>query len=88
MWLTPHTGRRHQLRLHMAHVGHPIVGDYTYAADKLAYRMFLHAASLELPLAELRAPEQGPLRMESPAASNPNPNPRLGPQLTRTLTLG
>ena len=44
MWLTPHTGRRHQLRLHMQHVGHPIVGDYTYAADKLAYRMFLHAA--------------------------------------------
>ena len=44
LWLTPHTGPRHQLRLHMAHVGHPIVGDYTYAADKLAYRMFVHAA--------------------------------------------
>lgn len=50
----------------MEHLGHPIVGDYTYAADKLSYRMFLHAASLELPLAELRSPEEGPLRMESP----------------------
>ena len=47
----------------MAHIGHPIVGDYTYASDKLTYRMFLHAASLTLPLAELRA---APLRMESP----------------------
>ena len=28
--------------------------------------MFLHAASLELPLAELRAPDAGPLLMESP----------------------
>ena len=33
----------------MSHVGHPIVGDFTYARDPLAYRMFLHAAALELP---------------------------------------
>ncbi|KAL1507862.1 hypothetical protein AB1Y20_007470 [Prymnesium parvum] len=50
VWLMPSTGRRHQLRLHMAHIGHPIVGDFTYANDMLAYRMFLHAAILELPL--------------------------------------
>lgn len=50
LWLTPHTGRRHQLRLHMAHIGFPIVGDFTYAADRLPYRMFLHAAALELPV--------------------------------------
>ncbi|KAL7539038.1 hypothetical protein ACHAXR_011767 [Thalassiosira sp. AJA248-18] len=31
--LTPHTGRGHQLRLHMASRGHPIVGDYMHGAD-------------------------------------------------------
>lgn len=50
VWLTPHTGRRHQLRVHMAHIGYPIVGDFTYASDPLPYRMFLHAAALELPV--------------------------------------
>ncbi|MBK7793200.1 MAG: pseudouridylate synthase [Betaproteobacteria bacterium] len=28
--LTPHTGRRHQLRRHLKHLAHPIVGDATY----------------------------------------------------------
>ena len=50
LWLEPHTGRRHQLRLHCAHNEHAIVGDLTYAGDRLAYRTFLHAAALELPL--------------------------------------
>ena len=48
--LPPKTGRRHQLRVHMAHVGHGIVGDYTYCGDGDAPRMMLHAWSLELPL--------------------------------------
>ena len=48
--LLPKTGRRHQLRVHMAHVGHPIVGDYTYCGDGDAPRMMLHAWSLTLPL--------------------------------------
>ena len=50
LWLQPTTGRRHQLRVHCSHHGHPIVGDVTYATDRLAYRTFLHAAALELPL--------------------------------------
>jgi hypothetical protein len=29
--LTPHTGRTHQLRVHMQHIGHPILGDTLYA---------------------------------------------------------
>ena len=73
-------------------MGHPIVGDYTYAADKLAYRMFLHAASLELPLAELQAPEEGPLRMESPVdwpgvfeASEPLRLPAEHPEAARLV---
>lgn len=50
LWLEPQTGRRHQLRVHCAHHGHGIVGDLSYADDRLMYRMFLHAAALEMPL--------------------------------------
>ena len=48
--LQPFTGRTHQLRVHTAAIGHPIVGDATYASDKQCYRTFLHAAALRLPL--------------------------------------
>ncbi|QLE84862.1 tRNA pseudouridine(65) synthase TruC [Shewanella sp. Scap07] len=32
--LTPHTGRKHQLRRHMAHLRHPIIGDTTHGDGK------------------------------------------------------
>nr|CAD7576398.1 unnamed protein product [Timema californicum] len=49
--LRPITGRRHQLRVHCAHIGHTIVGDYTYSnrKDTLPYRTFLHSYRLVLP---------------------------------------
>lgn len=47
--LTPLTGRSHQLRVHLAAIGHPILGDEFYAAgEALAARprLALHAARL------------------------------------------
>src|SRR5439155_10255239 len=40
--LTIHTGRTHQIRVHMAHIGHPVVGDATYGRARAA-RFTLHA---------------------------------------------
>jgi len=48
MRLTPHTGRSHQLRVHMLSLGHPILGDPFYATgEALEYpRMMLHSEEL------------------------------------------
>ncbi len=48
--LSPLTGRSHQLRVHMLHLGHPILGDPFYAAGMAqAYdRLMLHASELRL----------------------------------------
>lgn len=60
------TGRTHQIRVHAAHVGHPVAGDPKYGdrvfnrtlrADGLR-RMFLHAAQVSLPLEHARCPLQ------------------------------
>lgn len=51
----PHTGRTHQIRVHMKHLGHQIVSDPLYGGRKeyredvkWCPRLFLHAKSLEL----------------------------------------
>lgn len=50
--LVPETGRTHQLRVHCAHIGHPIIGDVLYAplaAPMFAgERLMLHATELGL----------------------------------------
>ncbi|MBK5253077.1 MAG: RluA family pseudouridine synthase [Peptostreptococcaceae bacterium] len=42
------TGRTHQIRVHMSHIGHPVTGDYLYGGDKpfLIERQALHAEKL------------------------------------------
>lgn len=54
--LEPVTGRTHQLRVHMAAIGHPILGDALYggAAGASAERLLLHASVLRFlhPLSE------------------------------------
>lgn len=48
--LTPHTGRSHQLRVHMLALGHAIVGDQIYAPETSRQypRLMLHAETLSL----------------------------------------
>ena len=42
-WLTakPETGRKHQIRIHLAHAGHPIAGDKIYGGDEHRYLRFV-----------------------------------------------
>ena len=51
-----HTGRTHQIRVHLAHLGHPVVGDKLYGGDfklidkDLISRQFLHASRMKFKL--------------------------------------
>ncbi|MGD9690806.1 MAG: RluA family pseudouridine synthase [Phycisphaerales bacterium] len=45
--LRPRTGRTHQLRVHLAAIGHPILGDVLYGDSASAPRLMLHAERLE-----------------------------------------
>jgi 23S rRNA-/tRNA-specific pseudouridylate synthase len=59
LWLEPITGRTHQLRVHLAHAGSPLLGDRPYGGsprvvldDGSAYaarRVMLHCFALRLP---------------------------------------
>lgn len=54
MSLKPSTGRQHQLRAHMAHIGHPILGDEKYGGDEglpaaITNRLHLHARRIVFP---------------------------------------
>jgi 23S rRNA pseudouridine1911/1915/1917 synthase len=44
--LEPFTGRTHQLRVHLAFLGHPILGDTKYGKNNAFPRLALHAQSL------------------------------------------
>ena len=44
--LEPKTGRTHQIRVHMSHLGHPVLGDVKYGRGHEISRQALHAESL------------------------------------------
>jgi len=64
----PETGRTHQIRVHLAHAGHPILGDEKYASPEQraaakargADRLCLHAAAIAVP--DWREGEIGKMR--------------------------
>ncbi len=44
-----HTGRTHQIRVHLAHIGHPIIGDDLYGGSvDMISRQALHCASVDI----------------------------------------
>lgn len=48
--VTPRTGRTHQIRVHLAYIGHPIVGDDLYGSpSEFIQRQALHAVYLSFP---------------------------------------
>ena len=50
MKLIPQTGRTHQLRVHMASIGHPLAGDWLYGTEdlNLIARPALHSYRLKM----------------------------------------
>jgi 23S rRNA pseudouridine1911/1915/1917 synthase len=60
----PETGRTHQIRVHLASIGHPVAGDTLYGPPRRPLglnRQFLHASALEF-----TAPSGQHLQLESP----------------------
>ena len=61
--LTPHTGRRHQIRRHLKHIAHPIIGDATFGKgrhNRLFQQLFgCHRMLLACVRMQLRHPVDG-----------------------------
>lgn len=75
----PQTGRLHQVRRHLKHLGHPLVGDVNYGSGEInrhhraryaLHRLALHALSVSFP---------HPVRAEPISVSAPLPDDLAGP---------
>jgi len=85
----PRTGRTHQIRVHLKHLGHPVVGDPLYGRRGTHARHFLHAWRIlfEHPITGKRVSFSAPLpadfpgwthsaALEKPVTLRPRPNVR------------
>jgi 23S rRNA pseudouridine1911/1915/1917 synthase len=64
----PGTGSRHQIRVHLASIGHPIAGDTLYGGPAIGLapdRFWLHLARLDL-----NSPASGRIRIDAPLAAD------------------
>jgi len=55
--ITITTGRTHQIRVHLAHIGHPIVGDEQYGSRTQSKRILLHSSKIKILDYEFNAAE-------------------------------
>lgn len=73
--LAPHTGRRHQLRRHMKHIAHPIIGDATFGkgVHNRAFQQLFDSHRLLLACVEMQFTHplsQQPIRLVAPPAND------------------
>lgn len=82
------TGRRHQIRLHLRHIGFPILGDATYGdrADNM-HRMMLHAWKLVLPYKSGKVVEVKTGLLQELVEILPNDAEKLEEDLVRYLLI-
>ena len=65
--LKPQTGRTHQLRVHLAYLGCPILGDPVYGHGEYGDRLMLHAYKLEITIPGVNGGERRVFIAEPPA---------------------
>lgn len=70
-----HTGRTHQIRVHLLHIGHPILGDSTYFSSEAAGKALLPASEIPKTISPAQAP--------GPEQDNSAPSLSITPETAR-----